>query len=132
MRVQIEQVKERRFRLSARGVETVVDDTIENGGPGDGFRPTELLLGALASCMAGTMLNFARNQEIPISGITVVVEDHVVSSPTRIAVIDVRMTVEGEIDERQTASLRRVAAACKIHNTLLSTPEIDLRFEVRR
>jgi len=132
MKVRVEQEQGRRFRLSARGAETVIDDTIESGGPGDGFRPTELLLGALASCMAGTMLNFARNEEIPVSGITVVVEDQVLTAPTRVAVIDVQMTVEGKIDERQAASLRRVAAGCKIHNTLAATLEINLQFDVTR
>ncbi len=33
-----------------REVKTVIDDLVENGGPGDGFRPTELLVGALGAC----------------------------------------------------------------------------------
>ena len=131
MRVEIDQVEGRRFRVRARGIETIVDDTLEDGGPGDGFRPTELLLGALGSCMAGTMLNFAINQEIPVSGIALTAEASVATSPTRIEGIDIRMTVEGMIDERQAASLRRVAAACKIHNTLSHGPEVNLQFEMR-
>ena len=62
MRVDVEQVEGRRFRIRARGVEAIVDDTLESGGPGAGFRPTELVLGAPGACMAGMMLNFTRNQ----------------------------------------------------------------------
>lgn len=75
MRVEVDQIEGRRFRIRAREVEAIVDDTIESGGPGDGFRPTELLMGALGTCMAGTMLNFARNQNIPVRGISIIVEE---------------------------------------------------------
>lgn len=130
MEVELHQVAGRRFAIRARGNEVVVDDTVEAGGPGDGFRPTELLLGALAACMAGTMTNFANDQEIAIDGITVSVSDRVEKAPTRIGEIAVSMVVRADADERQAASLERVASACKIHNTLRRSPEIEVAFEV--
>lgn len=130
MHVELEQLEGRRFAIRARGLELIVDDTIEAGGPGDGFRPTELLLGALAACMAGTMLNFADNQEISIEGISVRVDDEVDTRPTRIGSIAVEMDVTTAADERQQRSLERVAAACKIHTTLTHSPDVGLAFEV--
>lgn len=130
MEVELHQIEGRRFAIRARGNEVVVDDTIEAGGPGDGFRPTELLLGALAACMAGTMTNFATDQDIAINGITVSMSDRVEKAPTRIGGITVAMTVQADADERQAASLERVASACKIHNTLKRSPQIDVEFEV--
>jgi len=35
MRVEVDQIEGRRFRIRAREVEAIVDDTIESGGPGD-------------------------------------------------------------------------------------------------
>jgi uncharacterized OsmC-like protein len=131
MRIEMEQVEGRRFAIRARGNEVIVDDTIEAGGPGDGFRPSELLMGALAACMAGTMLTFARNQEIPVHGISIDMEDEAADHPDRIARISIEMVVDAEATERQQASLRRVASACKIHNTLERSPEIELEFTVR-
>jgi putative redox protein len=131
MRIEMEQVEGRRFAIRARGNEVIVDDTIEAGGPGDGFRPSELLMGALAACMAGTMLTFARNQEIPVHGISIDMEDEALDHPDRIGRIAIRMTVDAEATERQQASLERVASACKIHNTLERSPEIELDFTVR-
>lgn len=131
MRIEMQQVEGRRFAIRARGNEVIVDDTIEAGGPGDGFRPSELVLGALAACMGGTMLTFARNQEIPIHGISIRVEDESADHPDRIARIFVDMTVDADATERQKASLQRVASACKIHNTLERSPEIALEFTVR-
>ena len=130
MEVELHQIEGRRFAIRARGNEVIVDDTVEAGGPGDGFRPTELLLGALAACMAGTMTNFAADQGIPIEAITVSVSDQVEKAPTRIGAITVSMVVSAEADERQAASLQRVASACKIHNTLKHSPQIDVELEV--
>jgi uncharacterized OsmC-like protein len=128
--IELEQIEGRRFVIRARGNEVIVDDTVEAGGPGDGFRPTELLLGALSACMAGTMANFANDQGVVIDGITVSVSDQVEKAPTRIGGITVSMIVRADTDERQAASLERVASACKIHNTLKRPPRIDVEFEV--
>ena len=132
MRIEMEQVAGRRFKITARGNEVIVDDTLEAGGPGDGFRPTELLTGALAACMAGTMLNFARNQEIGIDGISIEIEDEEADHPDRIGRISIDMNVNADVTPKQAASLERVAAACKIHNTLGTPPQIELEFAVGR
>jgi uncharacterized OsmC-like protein len=130
MEIELHRIEGRRFAIRARGNELIVDDTVEAGGPGDGFRPTELLLGALAACMAGTMTNFATDQGIAIDGITLSVADQVEKAPTRIGAMTVSMVVRSDADERQAASLERVASACKIHNTLQRPPRIDVDFEV--
>lgn len=131
MKVVVERVAGRRFAVKARGVETVVDDTVEAGGPGDGFRPTELVMGGLGACMLGTMINFARNQGIEIGDVEVYLEDEVAEHPERMGRIAITMIVETDASERQVASLERVASACKIHNTLERSPEIVLDFKVR-
>ena len=131
MHVELERIEGRRFAIKARGLEVIVDDTVEAGGPGDGFRPTELLLGALAACMAGTMTNFANGQEIPLGDISMTLSDEVAKAPTRIGRIEIVMSVEADASERQLESMERVAAARKIHNTLGNAPEISLRFQAQ-
>ena len=130
MHVTVDRLEGRRFSVKARGLELIIDDTVENGGPGDGFRPTELLLGGLGACMMGTMINFARNQDIPITDVTMDLEDTEVPHPERIGTIAIEMTVSAEATDRQIASLERVAAACKIHNTLEREPALDFDFRV--
>jgi len=130
MDVAVRQVQGRRFEVEARGLSLVVDRLEEQGGPGDGFRPTELLLGALGACMMGTMLGFAENQDIPVESVQVFLSDEVAEHPERIGRIRVEMQVSGAISEGQTASLRRVAARCKIHSTLAGAPQVDFDFVV--
>ena len=127
MRVDVEQVEGRRFRIRARGVEAIVDDTLESGGPALGSGPPNWYS---APAWAGMMLNFARNQGIPVSAITLAVEEETTERPQRIGRIRVAMRVRASCTEHQVASLERVAAACKIHNTLEHGPEMSLDFAV--
>lgn len=131
MQVTVNRVAGRRLQVSARGLDLVVDRLPEEGGPGDGFRPTELLLGALGACMAGTLLTFCENQSIDVDGLTVELTDTPLEAPKRIGHIKVRMTVTGDIDDRTLQTLRRVSARCKIHNTLAAGPEIEFELVKR-
>lgn len=132
MKVEVEQIDGRRMAIRARGLEVIVDDTLEAGGPGDGMRPVELLMGALGSCMIGTMITFARNQGISVSDISMTLEDETVEHPERIATIRIAMHLDTDADDRRIKTLERVAGACKIHNTLERSPEIVFDFQPRR
>lgn len=128
MRVDIEQIEGRRMAIRARGLEIIVDDTVEAGGPGDGWRPSELLMGALGTCMIGTMITFARNQGISVTDISMDVEDEALDHPDRIGTIRIAMRLDTDADDRRIKTLERVAGACKIHNTLERSPEIVFDF----
>lgn len=127
MEVHVERLQGRRLRVRARDHELVVDDPPEHGGEG-GLRPTELLLAALGTCMAGTLITFARNQQIPVERVRLRLADEVVERPERVGTIVVEMEVAGHINDRQRASLERAASHCKIHNTLGAPPRIQLAF----
>lgn len=131
MHIELTQVEGRRFQIEARGNTVIVDDTLEAGGPGDGFRPSELLMGALAACTAGTMMNFANNQEIAIDAITVIMDDEAAEHPSRISKLTIDMKVASEVTERQAASLERAAGGCKIHNTLTRPTVVEFNFSVQ-
>lgn len=126
MRVEVIRLHGSRFEVRAREVSTVVD----RPETGDGFRPVELLLGSLGSCMLGTMLTFAENQGIPVDDVTVALTPVIAEHPERVAQIEMVMRIHGDFSERQLLSLRRVAERCKIHNTLHGSVETTLSVEV--
>ena len=132
MQVEVEQVDGRRMAIRARGLEVIVDDTLESGGPGDGFRPSELLLGALGTCMIGTMVTFARNQGIGLSNVSMHLEDESREHPERIGTIRMSMSLDTDADDKRVRTLERVAARCKIHNTLMDGPDLVFEFDARR
>ncbi len=130
MQVDIEQIEWRRMAIRARGNEIIVDDTLEAGGPGDGWRPSELLLGGLGACMIGTMLTFAKNQGIEVTDVSMHLEDTPLEHPERIGTIDIRMELGTDATEKQRKTLERVAGRCKIHNTLERPPTVNFDFVV--
>lgn len=124
MRVEINRVDGKRLSVTGADGQVIIDDLSADGGPGDGWRPTELVLAALGGCMIGTMLSFAADQDIPIGDVRMVLEDEVAGPPKRIGAIIMTMFVGGDVTDRQLASLERVAAKCKIGNTLATPPDV--------
>ena len=124
MRVELNRVEGKRLSVSGSDNSLMVDVLKSDGGPGDGWRPTELMLAGLAGCMAGTMLDFATNQEIPVTDVTMVLTDEVAGPPKRIGAITITMEVGGDLSQKQLESLERVASKCRIGNTLAAPPDV--------
>ena len=124
MRVELNRVEGKRLSVSGSDTSLMVDILKSNGGPGDGWRSTELMLAGLAGCMAGTMLDFADNQDIPVTDVKMVLTDEVAGPPKRIGAIKITMEVSGDLTPRQLESLERVASKCRIGNTLATPPDI--------
>jgi len=55
----------------ANGATIQIDLPIEKGGAGVGFRPMELLLHALGTCLSTTMVQILVKQRLPLEGYTV-------------------------------------------------------------
>jgi putative redox protein len=96
-------------------------------GRADGtFRSVELLLAALGSCMLGTMLVFADNVGVSLEGVSLELTPTLAAGPERVARIDMTMRIDGDVEPKRLASLRRVAEHCKVHSTLERVPEMTL------
>ena len=52
----------------------VIDIPLEKGGSGTGFSPMQLLLHALASCLAVTVVQILKKQRLPLDGYQIEVE----------------------------------------------------------
>lgn len=91
-----------------------------------GLRSVELLLAALGSCMLGTMLVFAENVGVPLEGVRLELTPTLADGPERVERIEMRLRIDGDVDPRRRASLRRVAKHCKVHSTLEHGPELTL------
>lgn len=118
-----------RFSARARQASLIVDRLPAEGGSEEGFRPVELLLASLGTCMLGTMLTFANRQEISVRGVRLDLRPVIAKSPERLERVEMLMELEGTFSDRDLDSLKRVAERCKIHNTLHSTTETDLRIQ---
>lgn len=115
-----------RLRVTGAEAELVVDLPAGRGGGGEAFASVELLLAALGTCMAGTMLGFAENQGVPVGAVSLSLRAVLAESPSHIERVEATMLIAGEVTQRQLASLRRVARRCKIHTTLERSSVVEL------
>lgn len=120
----------KRIEVSARGNRLIVDEIYADGREGMGFRPTELLLGALGACTMGTVLTFCKNMNIPIESFMIDVEGKRETGPERISDIRISLRLAGDVPENRLETLRRVAGGCRIHHTITHSPSIGIELKV--
>jgi uncharacterized OsmC-like protein len=94
--------------------------TVESSRDGDhGVRAVDLLLAALAMCVAGTVRAYAEHHGIDgLESVRVDVTGEEVGPPTRLATATLTIGLEGELNDGDRTRLVRAGAHCKIHTTL--------------
>ena len=129
LKVNVRWLEGKRIEVSARGNRIIVDQVYADGREDMGFRPTELLLGALGACTMGTVLTFCKNMKIPVESFAIGVEGKRETAPERISEIQVSLSLGGEIPEERLDTLKRVAQGCRIHYTITHQPKIELELK---
>jgi uncharacterized OsmC-like protein len=101
---------------------------VQSSRDGDqGVRAVDLLLAALAMCVAGTVRAYAEHHGIDgLVGVTVDVTGEEVGPPTRLATATLALRLDGELSDDDRARLARAGAHCKIHTTL--SRGVDVQF----
>ncbi len=110
-------------RFSDGEHEGIADTTADKGGSHAGFRPHDLLVASLATCVNMIVRMYADNHGIPLRGVTT----NVSLDRTRPDEVVFRYEVEldGELTEEQRNKLFQAASACPVHKTLSKS----IRFE---
>lgn len=126
LQVNVRRVAGKKLEVSARGNRLIVDQVYAEGADSPGFRPTELLLGALGACTMGTVLTFCENMKIPIDAFAIDVEGKRETAPERISEIQVSIRIDGDIPPERVETLKRVAHGCRVHYTITHQPKIGL------
>lgn len=99
-----------RFRL-------VTDEPEAVGGDDTAPAPHELLPAALASCVATTLVMYARTKEWELGEVEVDVDYDQRSTPRR---FDVEIRLGGDLSEEQLVRLEKVAEGCPVRRSIES------------
>ncbi len=111
--------------VNARGHEVCADEPEEVGGRDAGMMPTELLLGALASCFCLAVAHVARKRDLELPGLQVVVDAERAGRELRYGRL--RVEVGAAVPEEQLAPLvERARPFCWVSNMLAS--DIDITY----
>lgn len=98
-------------------------------GSDPGFRPGELLLSSLGTCVAGMMAVYARSHQYPVDAISVTLTDTLAENPPRIGSIAVNVSLDGDLTSEQRDKLQAIAERCKISDTLKHSLEVVVLFD---
>lgn len=105
--------------------ELVTDLPKEMGGEGTAPEPHDYFDVALGACKALTVTHYARQNDIPLTGINVEVTHDGSKEKEGIYSMSVKLTLRGSLTDEQRASLKRVADRCPLHK-LMTTAEISI------
>jgi uncharacterized OsmC-like protein len=112
--------------VTARGHTVAVDEPETAGGGDDGFMPTELLFGSLASCFALALGHAARKRDVELPNLRVTVTAHRPGTELRYDRVDVSATAD--VDHALLADfVDKAKRFCWVSNTFASPPEISYR-----
>ena len=114
--------------VQARQFSWLADEPLSVGGTDTGPTPYEILLGALAACIAVTLRLYANHKKIALTGVDVRLEfdrvhaDDCLDCDERadgwIERIQSEVKLRGSFDDAQRARLTQVAQRCPVHKTL--------------
>jgi uncharacterized OsmC-like protein len=132
VRVEAEFQERKRIVFTARE-RSLVNVRVESadGGP-VGFTSYELLLTALANCTLGVVMNHESLKDLPVRSCRAVLDATSAHAPSRVESITVRVELEVEGgDDRLRDTLRRVAEACPVGNTLRMPPQVTVELSLK-
>jgi len=114
------------YVITTRGHTVLVDQPADAGGRDTAVTPTELLVGALASCVAFYAGRYLARHGLDRDGLEVVAEFTMATDrPARVGAIQLRIVAPGVPAKRQPGLLA-VASHCTVHNTLRQEPDITI------
>ncbi|MDN3594781.1 OsmC family protein [Zunongwangia endophytica] len=106
----------------------ITDAPVDNHGLGESFSPTDAVATALATCMLTIMGIKAEAMDISIKGATAEVIKTMASEPRRISKIEVKLTLESDLEDKDRKILQNAAKTCPVFYSLHPDIEKDIQF----
>ena len=106
-----------------------VDEPTDKGGDDTGPAPSEMLLGAIGSCMAITMRLYADRKEWPLQGVDIKMESTRKKADEcpdydnpdgrkEVTVITSSITLHGPLTKEQRVRIAEIGGRCPVHRTV--------------
>lgn len=110
------------------GAMILTDAPKDNNGEGAAFSPTDLLAGALGSCMMTIMAIMAEREGTDLSGMHMTVEKSMVADPRRIGSLPVTIHMPAVLEEGERKRLEAGAKVCPVDHSLSDQIDVTIQF----
>ena len=107
----------------------ISDQPVSGGGEDAGPTPPELFLASLGSCAGHYAVEYLRTRALPVTGLEIRVSAEKALQPARLASFRVEVSLP-DLEERHRLGLLRAVQACLIHNTLKTSPAVEVEVSV--
>ncbi len=98
-----------------------------------GHRAVELMLLSAAACLNFFLVEYAQARELDVAHLGVECVGEVVPGPTRVAEIETRVRVVGNLEDKEVEKMVAMCErACKVMNTLKQSPESRVKISLAR
>lgn len=114
-----------RCTVVAGGFPLTVDEPPEVGGTGQGPQPTELLLGAIASCFTLALAHSAAKRGVELQGLRV--EASGTYDGPRFSTLRVDVHADAPTGDDLKRLIATASRVCYVTNTLRDVPPIEIR-----
>jgi len=119
-----------RYRIQVRGHEVVVDQPVDDGGTDTGPTPTELFVAGLASCVAFYGGRYLRRHGLSERGFGVAGSfAFALDRPARVGEIELAVRLPDGFPAQRRAAFLSVLEHCTVHNSMVSTPRIQIQLD---
>jgi len=115
-----------RFVIEIRGHTVIVDQPLDAGGTDTAPTPTELLVAALASCVAFYARRYLDRHDLPTEGLAVSTDYTLGGRPARVSDISISITPPPGLPAERRDAFLAVASHCTVHNTLHEPPTVAI------
>lgn len=109
--------------------EVFTDLPVDLGGENSAPSPHDYFDAALASCKTLTVKLYAKQHDIPLTGVTVKVTHDDSEERQGKYRLNVELSLEGALSEQQRTVLHRIADRCPVHK-LMTTAEISINTQL--
>ena len=130
MKVKVTHLGNIRFAVETRGHILFCDQPVENGGDDTAMTPPELLLASLGTCAEFYAVQYLKARNLAETGCEVTVSAEKLKHPARLGDFRILVNCPTALSDEQREGLKRAVHHCLIHNTLLSSPGIELEVAV--
>lgn len=110
------------------GAKLITDAPKDNQGEGKSFSPTDMVAGALISCMLTIMAIYAKRTGIDLTGVTGKVTKEMSADPRRIGKLSVTFQMPKRFTDAERKALETVAMTCPVHKSLHPEVQVPVQF----